>query len=313
MAADTKTYDLQFIKGIGPRRAEVLAKSGIKKIFDLLNFFPRKYVDRSNIAPLNKLQPEQEVTVIGKIEAAGIRKARKPIFYIVISDGKGILEAVWFNAANYFKNLFKVGDWVSLSGKVGFYRGYQLTHPEYDRLGDKEIDNLINTGHIIPFYPENESFKRAGINSYTFRRAFDFIFNKQQLNLEEYFPAAILDKRKFILRSKAYKEIHMPENNRLLEQAIRRFKYEDFYFMQLMFALQRAHLKEKPVGVSFDKKSPRLEQLYKSLPFELTGAQKNVIREIRRDMRQSVPMNRLLQGDVGSGKTQPRFWRISTT
>ncbi|HES59375.1 MAG TPA: DEAD/DEAH box helicase, partial [Caldithrix sp.] len=303
MTSQNKTYELQFIKGIGPRRAEILFKYGIKTVTDLFNYFPRKYVDRSNIVPLNKLQPEQEVTVIGRIEVAGIRKGRKPIFYIVISDDHGILEAVWFNAANYFKDLFKVGDWVSLSGKIGFYRGFQLTHPEYDRLGEKEIDNLINTGRIIAFYSENESFKRAGINSYTFRKIFDFLVSNHIQTFSEFFPPEIMDKRKFLIRPKAIKEIHIPESNETLDEAIRRFKYEDFYFLQLMFALQKAHQKEKPVGISFDKKSPRLEKLYQSLPFELTEAQKKVIKEIRKDMKDPSPMNRLLQGDVGSGKT----------
>ena len=303
MNSHKKTYELQFIKGIGPRRAEILYKYNIKTLTDLFNYFPRKYVDRSNIVPLNKLQPEQEVTVIGRIEAAGIRKARKPIFYIVISDNYGLLEAVWFNAANYFKNLFKVGDWISLSGKVGYYRGFQLTHPEYDRLGEKEIENLINTGRIIAFYSENESFKRAGINSYTFRKIFDFLVKNHLQELREFFPNDILNKRKFIHRPRAFKEIHIPENGKVLDEAIRRFKYEDFYFLQLMFALQRAHLKEKPIGIAFDRKSPRLEKLYQSLTFELTEAQKKVIKEIRRDMKDASPMNRLLQGDVGSGKT----------
>ena len=303
MTSDNKTYALQFIKGIGPRRAEILHKFGIRNIIDLFNYFPRKYVDRSNIVPLNKLQPEQEVTVIGRIEVAGIRRGRKPVFYIVISDNNGILEAVWFNAANYFKNLFKVGDWISLSGKVGFYRGFQLTHPEYDRLGENEIENLINTGHIISFYSENEAFKRAGINSYTFRKIFDFLIKNHLHELWEFLPQSILQKRQFIPRPQAFKEIHNPENNKILDQAIRRFKYEDFYFLQIMFALQKAHLSEKPVGVAFDKKSTRLEKLYQSLPFELTEAQKRVIKEIRKDMREAVPMNRLLQGDVGSGKT----------
>lgn len=303
MNSPKKSYELQFIKGIGPRRAEILYKYGIKTLTDLLNYFPRKYVDHSNIVPLNKLQPEQEVTVIGRIEAAGIKRARKPIFYIVISDDNGILEAVWFNAANYFKNLFKVGDWVSLSGKVGFYRGFQLTHPEYDRLGEKEIENLINTGRIIAFYSENESFKRAGINSYTFRRIFDFLVKNHLQEFGEFFPQEILNKRRFINRSKAFKEIHIPENSKVLAEAIRRFKYEDFYFLQLMFALQKAHQKQRPIGIAFERKSPRLEKLYQSLSFELTEAQKKVVKEIRKDMRSTSPMNRLLQGDVGSGKT----------
>lgn len=301
---DSTDFDLQYIKGIGPKRAQVLSEYGINTLYDLINFFPRKYVDRSNIVDLNALTPEQEVTVIGKIEAAGVRKMRRQIFYIVISDGKGLLEAVWFNSINYFKKIFKIGEWVSLSGKVSYYRGFQLVHPDYDRLGQGEIDNLFNTGKILPFYPGSDAFKRAGINSHIFRKVFYHIIQNDYLNrFSEFFPDLLLNKRNFLNRTEAYRQIHNPDSNDLLDKAVYRFKYEDFYYLQLMFALQRAHLKSKPAGISFINKSERLARLYNNLPFKMTEAQKRVVKEIRNDMKQSSPMNRLLQGDVGSGKT----------
>lgn len=301
---DSTDFDLQYIKGIGPKRAQVLSEYGINTLYDLINFFPRKYVDRSNIVDLNVLTPEQEVTVIGKIEAAGVRRMRRQIFYIVISDGKGLLEAVWFNSINYFKKIFKIGEWVSLSGKVSYYRGFQLVHPDYDRLGQGEIDNLFNTGKILPFYPGSDAFKRAGINSHIFRKVFYHIIQNDYLNrFSEFFPDLLLNKRNFLNRTEAYRQIHNPDSNDLLDKAVYRFKYEDFYYLQLMFALQRAHLKSKPAGISFINKSERLARLYNNLPFKMTEAQKRVVKEIRNDMKQSSPMNRLLQGDVGSGKT----------
>ncbi len=299
----TKEFPLQFIKGIGPKRAEVLAEHGIESFDQLINFFPRKYVDRTNIVPLNRLQPEEEVTVIGKVESEGVRRMRRAVFYLVISDGNGILEAVWFHSINYFKNRFKVGEWVSLSGKVKFYNGFQLVHPQYDRLGQGEIDTFFNTGKILPFYPETEAFKKAGINSYTFRKIFYFLVQKDLDEIEEFLPAAISEERKLLTRSAAYKQIHQPEDNTRLQRAVYRFKYEDFFFLQMMLALQRIHIKSQPLGIAFYKSSPRLEQLYQKLPFDLTDAQKKVVREIRLDMKKSEPMNRLLQGDVGSGKT----------
>ncbi|NOX89519.1 MAG: ATP-dependent DNA helicase RecG [Calditrichaeota bacterium] len=303
MSEKEKTYELQFVKGIGPKRAEVLHRHGIRTYLDLLNYFPRKYVDRSNIVPLDKLQPDQEITVIGKVEAAGIRHGRRRLFYIVISDGKGILEAVWFNGIDYFKRIFKVGEWVSLSGKVAFYRGFQITHPEYDRLGEGELNNLMHTGKILAFYPENEAFKRVGLNSYTFRKIFFLLLNKKTPEVEEYFPPELKQKRGFINRAEAYRQIHIPENQKILEKAIYRFKYEEFFNLQLMLALQRAHQKAQPIGFAFEKKSERLAKLYHNLPFEMTEAQKRVVKEIRNDMKSPSPMNRLLQGDVGAGKT----------
>lgn len=301
--AEQTEYPLQFLKGVGPKRAEVFAKYGINTSEELLNFFPRKYIDRSRIVPLNKLQPDHEVTVMGKIEAAGVRRARKSMFYIVISDETGILEAIWYNSINYFKNIFKVGDWVSLSGKVNFYRGYQLNHPDYDRIEMDEMDNLFNTGKIISFYPQNEEFKRSGLTSNTLRRIFYNLLQAEANKIEEVFPNTLLQKREMKDRSKSYQQIHAPQDTEQLDQATYRFKYEDFFFLQLMLALQHAHIKNAPQGIAFDKKSPRLEKLYAQLPFEMTTAQKKVVREIRNDMRSSSPMNRLLQGDVGAGKT----------
>ncbi len=297
------TSELQFVKGIGPKRAAVLAKYNIHTIKDLWDFFPRKYVDRSRMVPLNALQPEQEVTVIGKVEAAGIRRLRKQQFYIVISDNSGLLEAVWFHSAKYFKNVFKVGDWVSLSGKVTFYRGFQMLHPDYDRLASGEMDHLLNTGKIIPFYPQNDAFKRMGLNSHTLRRIFFHLLQSKSEIASEFLPETLRRTRRFLSLDASYRQMHAPENNTLLDQAVRRFKYQEFFFLQLMLALQRRHIKSQPNGIAFTRKSERLQKLYDSLPFTMTEAQKRVVREIRNDMRSASPMNRLLQGDVGAGKT----------
>ena len=300
--AEQNPSDLQFIKGIGPKRAQLLAKQGITTVYDLLTFFPRRYVDRSNIVALNELMPDQEVTVMGRIEAAGIRRGGKPFFYIVVSDGKGYIEGVWFNAIPYYKNVFKVGDWVALSGKVTFYRGFQMTHPDYDRIDEKDAGKLLNTGKILAIYPGSEAMRKAGLNSYFFRRVFYNLFQKKQ-NLPEIFPPEILNHYRFPQREEAFRQVHTPASGAQLEAALRRLKYEEFFFIQMLLALQYYHRKEKPIGRAFTKKSERLEAFYHRLPFTMTEAQKRVVREIRRDMASAAPMNRLLQGDVGSGKT----------
>ncbi|HHJ52691.1 MAG TPA: ATP-dependent DNA helicase RecG [Caldithrix abyssi] len=300
--AEQNPSDLQFIKGIGPKRAQLLAKQGITTVYDLLTFFPRRYVDRSNIVALNELMPDQEVTVMGRIEAAGIRRGGKPFFYIVVSDGKGYIEGVWFNAIPYYKNVFKVGDWVALSGKVTFYRGFQMTHPDYDRIDEKDAGKLLNTGKILAIYPGSEAMRKAGLNSYFFRRVFYNLFQKKQ-NLPEIFPPEILNHYRFPQREEAFRQVHTPASGAQLEAALRRLKYEEFFFIQMLLALQYYHRKEKPIGRAFTKKSERLEAFYHRLPFAMTEAQKRVVREIRRDMALPAPMNRLLQGDVGSGKT----------
>jgi len=299
---ESEHFELQFLKGIGPRRADVLAKAGIESQQDLLNYFPRKYVDRTSIVSMDALQADQEVTVIGRIEAAGIKRYRKQVFYLVVSDGKGMLEAVWFNSVHFFKKMFKIGEWISLSGKTGYYRGYQMVHPDYDKLGTGEIEKLINTGKIIAFYRESEAFKKSGISSYTFRTIFNHLFEKD-LTIEEQLPGSIREDNGLAPQDTAFKQVHLPDSKAQLEAAIYRLKYQEFFFMQLLLALQRLNIKSRPIGIAFPESSSRLIKLYEQLPFTMTDAQKRVVREIREDMRSAAPMNRLVQGDVGSGKT----------
>ncbi|MCB9058889.1 MAG: ATP-dependent DNA helicase RecG [Calditrichae bacterium] len=301
--SNPNTFELQYLKGIGPKRAQIMEDAGLKSVKDLLSYFPRRYVDRSNIVPLNKLQDEQEVTVIGRVEATGVRRGRRPMFYITITDGKGLLEGIWFNSVSYFTKIFKIGEWVALSGKLSYYHGYQLTHPDYDKLGDGDFESMQNTGRIIPFYSISETLKKAGINSNTFRKIFTQIFEKFPHFYSEYLPESIKNSYRFTELNQAYREMHLPSDQDLLKYSIGRFIYEEFFFLQLLFALQRKHMQEKPKGIAFVKGSPLLEALYKVLPFEMTAAQKKVVREIRKDMKSDAPMNRLLQGDVGAGKT----------
>ena len=295
--------EIQYIKGIGPKRAAALNKSGIHTFWDLLTYFPRRYLDRSRIVPLNNLTENTEATVIGKIEATGIRRARKPIFYLVISDGKGLLEAVWFNYVNQYKTMFKVGEWVSLSGKVTAYRGMQMVHPDYDKLGDGDFENLINTGKIIPVYPGSESFKKVGLNSYTFRKIFYHILSSYLEEIPEVLPLEILKKQNLLSRQESIKNIHSPSTEGALQNSLKRLKYEEFFFIQLMLALQKIHTRDDEPGYRFERPSKKLEKLYQMLPFEMTAAQKRVVKEIRADLKNPHPMNRILQGDVGSGKT----------
>lgn len=295
--------ELQYIKNIGPKRQSALKNSGIITLFDLLEYYPRRYVDRTKMLPLNNISIDTEVTVYGKIEAAGIRRGRKPIFYIVISDGKGILEAIWFNQASIYKSIFKVGEWVSLSGKISFYRGHQMVHPDYDKIGGSDFDSFINTGKIIPIYPGSENFKKVGLNSYTFRRIFHRIFSGTKKEIPEILPDEICRKNQFLDRYTCFENIHLPKSEEFLSKAIKRLKYEELFFLQLMLVLQKKHFKNNVPGLAFAKKSIHLEKLFHQLPFKMTEAQKRVVKEIREDMKKTHPMNRLLQGDVGSGKT----------
>lgn len=298
-----ENLDIKFIKGIGPKRAKALNSMGISNIEDLIEYFPRRYLDRRTIVSLDRLSIDTEVTVIGKIEAAGIKRFRKRIFYIVISDGKGLLEAVWFNFTDQYKKIFTVGEWVALSGKISYYRGYQLSHPDYDKLGDGDLNKMLNTGKILPLYKLSDILKQQGFNSYIFRKIFKEIINNHLNQFHEILPEEIINKYKFKNRKESYKYIHFPESTNVLDKCLQRFKYEEFLALQLLLAMQVYYLREKEKGIAFSKTSKNLEKVFNKLPFQLTTAQKKVIKEIRKDMKKPHPMNRLLQGDVGSGKT----------
>ena len=295
--------DLQYLKGIGPSRAETFYKAGIKTITHLRTFYPRKYLDRTNIVPLDQLELNKEVTVIGKIEALGIRRARRPVYYIVISDEKGILEATWFQNIQYYKKLFQVGQWISFSGKISFYRGYQMTHPDYDLIGEGDFSTMIHTGKILPVYPGSEALKNAGINSYLLRRIFFQNTEKVFDDITESLSPEIIKKYKFPYRKTALVDIHLPKSGVELKKSINRLKYEEFFFLQVLLALQKRQVNEVQPGIGFEKTSEHLAKLYENLPFSMTKAQMRVMKEIRADMKNPGPMNRLLQGDVGSGKT----------
>ncbi len=295
--------EIQYVKGIGPKRYEALCQSGIKSVADLIDFIPRRYLDRSQVVTLDTIQVDQEVTVIGKIEALGLRRARKRIFYLILSDGKGILEALWFNYAEQYKKQFKVGEWISLSGKISYYRGYQMIHPTFEHIGDEDFENWLNSGKIFAIYPSSDILKKVALNSNWFRKIFIELFQKYKSQIEENLPAPLILVNNYLPRSETYYQLHLPQSLPLLQQAINRYKYEEFFFWQMMFALQNYHTRQTEAGLAFDKPSQRLVRFYATLPFAMTSAQKKVVKEIRLDMKRPHPMNRLLQGDVGSGKT----------
>jgi ATP-dependent DNA helicase RecG len=295
--------EIQYVKGIGPKRYAALCGSGITNTAELIDFVPRRYLDRSQIVTLDALQVDQEVTVIGKVEALGMRRSRKPIFYLVLSDGRGILEAIWFNYAEQYKKQFRVGEWISLSGKISYFRGYQMVHPLFDHIGDDDLRNWFSSGKILAVYPLTDDFKKVGLNSNCFRKIFIELFQKVKPPVEENLAQHLIRSNNFLPRSESYYQLHLPQSPALLQQALNRYKYEEFFFWQMMFALQNYYTRENETGIAFDKPSKRLERLYANLPFEMTAAQKRVVKEIRGDMKRAHPMNRLLQGDVGSGKT----------
>ncbi|MBI4429049.1 MAG: ATP-dependent DNA helicase RecG [Ignavibacteriales bacterium] len=308
---------LQSVRGIGPKRTAALHGIGIHSVIDLLYYFPRDYFDRSTIIPIIDLRKYanrgKAVTVIGEVfrqETRRARKSTKLMFFLTMRDETGYVQCVWFEGIQWYKEAFEIGELLAVSAVPTWDRlgRVQFIHPQFDRLGSAEGDEpdwgkLFNTGAIIPKYRSSADLERVGLDSRGFRR---IIRNATKQNLdfiEENLQEEIRKRAKIPGLRFALENIHFPADRDSLNSASRRLKFDELFFLQLLLALRRHHFKHEEKGISFSLESPLARALVASLPFELTKAQRRVLNEIADDMKSSKPMNRLLQGDVGSGKT----------
>ncbi len=290
------------LPAVGPKRAAALAQAGVRTTEDLLYYFPRRYLDRSAVLPIRRLEEGQTATVVGRIVTAGVKMGGKPRFYVLLDDGTGRMTCIWFGRPHIWKRLFQPGEWLAVSGKVSRFGSAQMVHPEFDRLGDDKEGTAFHTGRIVPLYPSGEALTDVGLDSRGFRRLLLPLIDDLTAKVEESLPDDLRQSRGLFSIAQALRAVHLPESFDQLEAARRRLKYEELFFLQLQAAAQRRRLNRNG-GIAFARVGEKVKALIQTLPFELTAAQKRVLREIRADMKADRPMNRLLQGDVGSGKT----------
>jgi len=296
---------VQFIPGVGPKRAEVFEKLGINTILDLLYYFPRRYLDRSTVKKIAELTMDSgEVTVIGKVvsyDVIGARGARQR-FVLHVTDETGVIEAVFFQGVNYWSHFFKEGERIAMSGRVTFYNKPQIVHPAVDRLNAEDGDGFWNTGRIIALYPSSEEMKRNHLDSRGLRKIIRSALEKIETEISDYLPSSLIEKHKLPSILTAINTVHFPESPEQKDEAINRFKYEELFFFQLMLA-QRYVNSKQPAGIQCSEIDEMTKKFVKSLPFEYTPSQLEVLSEIKQDMLSPQSMNRLIMGDVGSGKT----------
>ncbi|MGD0037136.1 MAG: ATP-dependent DNA helicase RecG [Bacteroidota bacterium] len=308
---------IQYIKGVGPKRAEALAKLGIHSIKDLLSYFPRGYLDRSQIVRIADLksyiEKSEAVTIFAEVyrqEARRTRRSNKLLFMLTVKDESGFLTCIWFEGFYWLKDAFDIGELLALSSiptldKLG---RPQFLHPQFDRLKSVEEDEpdwgkLFNTGGIIPKYNSNAELEKVGLDSRGFRRIIRNALGHQSTVIKETISSDILLRQSLCDEQTAMRSIHFPENFQELNTAQRRLKFDELFFLQLMLALRKRGAQQQLRGLTYNVESKLARQLVDSLQFELTLAQKRVLREIVNDLKSPCPMNRLMQGDVGSGKT----------
>ena len=290
------------LPNIGPKKIEALNSIGIKTPYDLIYFFPRKHIDRTSFTNIKNITKGDVVSIIGSVEAFGLRKSKKRNFFeLIISDKSGIIKCIWFNGSHYMNKIFSIGDKIIVSGKVDFYRGFQIIHPEYDIINIKDIEPL-NSGGVIPIYPGNEILKKVGLDSRAFRKIIKEVFKSYNFDNEEFFVNELIKNEKLFPLNLALKSIHFSDSLDQLNKSIYRLKFNEHFFIQLLMAYRKAKL-NKLIGKKFVYKKSLIKRVLNNLDFELTNAQKRTLKEIFSDMVQPKVMNRLIQGDVGSGKT----------
>jgi len=289
---------VRYVKGVGPARAETLKRLEIETVEDLLYHFPRRYEDRSQFKPISQVKVGEYETVKGEILTLGGHRIGKgkSIFKVKVGDETGAIYAVWFNQP-YMKNWFKAGDKIILYGKVERYKEIQITAPEFEIIAE-EGKETIHTGRIVPIYPLTEGLSSRSLRSIT-KNALD----KYAEDIQETLPVDICARQKLLDLRQAVGNMHFPESEALRQAAYGRIVFDEFFILQLALALRKAKIKEANNGVAHKVGGELLGSFKALIPFDLTDAQKKAIEDIEKDMASSKPMNRLLEGDVGSGKT----------
>lgn len=287
---------------LSTKRLNALQSSGIESVSDLLTLFPRRYLDKSNITPIQLLRESNEpVSVVGTITNLTVQGyARNRRLEVIVKDDSASMKAVWFKGWKYFISQFNEGDLVSLFGKTKRYgKIMSMAHPDVDVLDKPEDIKKYDT--LLPIYPSNQHFSKTFITNKIITGWIKQILSSTQPG--EFLPPSVLSTHNFPERSMAFHYIHQPTSQKQPKIALERFKYEEFFLFELSMAkmksIQRSRAKGHPL------KPGKLTQSFfnEVLPFELTDGQKSSLSEIRKDIAQPVQMNRLIQGDVGAGKT----------
>ncbi len=306
MEAFNLNTPVEFLKGVGQDRALLLGKElNIFNYEDLLLHFPFRYVDKSTILPISAVQEGMHfVQLMGRIERPQlIGEGRAKRFQAYLRDETGTIELVWFKGIKWIQKIVLPGSDFIVFGKPASFNGkFNIVHPELE-LATKEATNFAEKAKLDPVYSTTEKLKARGLESKQIAKLVKQVVDKLE-NLPENLPAHILESYKMLPRTKALKQIHFPQSAELQKAAENRLKFEELFFIQVKLLKQRNKRRQEIQGHIFDKVGDKFTTFYnKYLPFELTNAQKRVIKEIRADVRTGKQMNRLVQGDVGSGKT----------
>ena len=296
---------IEYLKGVGPNRADLLKKElGIFTFQDLANLFPNRYLDRTQFYKISQLErTNAEVQIIGKItQIKTVSQKNRKRLIAKFEDDSGTMDLVWFKGHKWIKENLKLNISYVIFGRTNWFNGsYSMPHPEMETL--KNYEKSLRPA-MQPVYPSTELLSSRGISNRVLYNLMENLFSDSQNYIIETLPKNILETLKLLSKKEALSNIHFPQNQHLLSRAQYRLKFEEFFYIQLQLIRKNLLHKAKIKGYPFSKIGDNFNLFYKNyLPFKLTNAQKRVIKEIRSDLGSFAQMNRLLQGDVGSGKT----------
>ncbi|MCM8801148.1 MAG: ATP-dependent DNA helicase RecG [Candidatus Omnitrophica bacterium] len=292
--------DIRYVKGIGPKKAQLFRKIGIKNLEDLLYYFPKRYEDRTRFVKISELKEGQYQTIKARVLVRAERQSFKRrgfrLLEVVVGDETGKLFCVWFNQL-HLKDYFKIDTTLILYGRVEKYAGrLQMNSPEFEIINE-DTDEMLDMARITPVYPLPE-----GITQRSFRKLMRACLEEYLPKITDCLPYDIRSRNNLLNLAKSLLNIHFPENIEMQKQAYQRLSFEEFFIFQLPLALRKFRRKQKK-GIAHKVEGELVEDFMRRLPFKLTSAQERVIAEIKSDMARPFPMQRLLQGEVGSGKT----------
>ncbi len=295
---------IEYLKGVGPNRAQLLKKElGLYTLQDILYFFPHRYIDKSTYyTPAELPQTTADVQVLGSItHIETVKQKRGSRLVATFTDGQHSMELVWFRGQQWIQKSLQLNTPYMVFGRLNWYgKKCSIPHPELELIADHEQ----RKGNFQPVYPSTENLTKSGITQRIVRQIVENLFDEMQNNLQEVLSDELRNTYQLIEKNEALKTIHFPQSQEALARAQYRMKFEELFFIQLQLGLKKQHRKERIKGIPFPKIGTYFNRFFhEHLPFPLTEAQKRVVREIRADLNSQAQMNRLLQGDVGSGKT----------
>ncbi|MBI3306266.1 MAG: ATP-dependent DNA helicase RecG [Candidatus Omnitrophica bacterium] len=296
--APVETSGIRFLKGVGPKKALLLEKFGVRSPRDLLYFFPRRYEDRSHLKTISQVLPGETITLRGKILTVKLKPMRRTrLVEVLIGDETGAIPAIWFNQP-YLKNQFQPDQEVIFYGKVDLYQDrLQMISPEYE-LFDQDQEG-IHTGRITPIYPLTEGLFQRSLRT-TLR---EVVQTQLEKSIQEYLTPAFRKEHQLMELSEAIREMHFPSSFQKLDEARYRIVFDEFLLFEMTLLKKIEHMKSKYRASALPIASTWIEDFKKSLPFRLTAGQESALKSLVEDLGKTIPMNRLLMGDVGSGKT----------